>query len=108
MKFNSSTEIFCDTGIIIGKAEVKNIFKTSKTGIIAGCKVTDGMIKKGELIKIYRDDKIIYKGILESLRRFKENISEVKNGHECGISIKNYNNIKVGDKIESFMKSISK
>jgi len=91
---------------IIGVAEVKDIFKSSKTGIIAGCKVIQGMIKKGENIKILRKDKIIYKGTLESLRRFKDNINEVQNGHECGISIKNFNDINIGDHIEVFTKDV--
>jgi translation initiation factor IF-2 len=92
---------------ITGKAEVKDIFKTSKTGIIAGCEVIEGTIKKGELIKILRDEKIVYKGTLESLRRFKNNVNEVKYGNECGISIKNFNNIKIGDYIETYIKEIS-
>merc|ERR1712039_1163147 len=76
---------------VIGRAEVKDIFKSSKTGVIAGCKVTEGILKKGENIRISRKEKIIYTGILESLRRFKDNINEVKNGYECGINIKNFN-----------------
>ena len=92
----------------IGKAEVKDIFKNSKSGIIVGCKVTEGIIKRGENIKILRAEKIIHKGTLESLRRFKENTNEVKHGHECGVSIKNFNEIKVGDTIEVFTKNTSK
>jgi translation initiation factor IF-2 len=89
---------------IIGIVEVKDIFKNSKTGIIVGCKVIEGFIKKGESIRILRDDNIIYKGTLESLRRFKDNIQEVKSGNECGISLKNFNDIKQGDRIEVFTK----
>jgi len=91
---------------IIGQAEIKDIFKSSKTGVIAGCKVVQGIMKKGENIRVIRKNKIIYKGILESLRRFKENINEVKNGHECGISIKNFNDINVGDHIEIYNKDV--
>merc|ERR1712226_406972 len=91
---------------IIGNAEVKDIFKNSKTGVIIGCIVKDGIMKKGENIKILRNNDIIYKGILESLRRFKENTNEVKHGNECGISIKNFNDINIGDKIEIFIKDI--
>jgi len=80
---------------IIGNAEVKDIFKNSKTGVIIGCIVKDGIMKKGENIKILRNNDIIYKGILESLRRFKENTNEVKHGNECGISIKNFNDINI-------------
>ena len=92
---------------VIGKADIKDIFKSSKTGVIAGCKVTEGLIKKGENIRILRKEKVIYKGILESLRRFKDSINEVKNGHECGISIKNFNDINIGDQIEVFTKNIN-
>lgn len=87
---------------IIGKAEVKNIFQSPKFGIIAGCIVTEGVIKKNKIIKILRNDKLIYEGELTSLRRFKDDVNEVRNGIECGISVKNFNDIKNGDIIKSF------
>lgn len=87
---------------IIGLAEVRNIFKSPKFGLIAGCMVIDGIIKKNNPIRILRDHIVIYEGDLESLRRFKEDVSEVRNGMECGIGVKNFNDIKVRDNIEVF------
>ncbi|QJC38224.1 translation initiation factor IF-2 [Enterobacteriaceae endosymbiont of Donacia marginata] len=89
---------------ILGLAKVRSIFTIPKIGIIAGCIVTFGIIKRNNLIKLVRDNKIIYKGIIDSLRRFKESVNEVRNGMECGIGIKNFNNINIGDKIEIFEK----
>jgi len=85
---------------IIGKAEVKNIFNLSKFGIIAGCIMIEGIAKRNKKIRILRKNNIIYDGELESLRRFKEDINEINNGMECGIGIKNYNDINIGDIIE--------
>ena len=76
--------------------------------MILGCKVIDGFLKKGESIRVLREKTVIYKGVLESLRRFKDIVSEVKNGHECGVSIKNFNNINIGDQIEAFTKNVEK
>ncbi|QJC37413.1 translation initiation factor IF-2 [Enterobacteriaceae endosymbiont of Donacia thalassina] len=90
--------------LILGLAEVRSIFTIPKSGIIAGCIVTYGIIKRNNLIKLFRNNKIIYKGNIDSLRRFKESVNEVRNGMECGISIKNFNNIHTGDKIEIFEK----
>ncbi|QCI16046.1 translation initiation factor IF-2 [Buchnera aphidicola] len=87
---------------IIGLAEVRNTFKSPKFGLIAGCMVTEGIIKRNNPIHILRDNVVIYEGELESLRRFKEDINEIRNGLECGIGIKNYNDIRVGDIIEVF------
>ncbi|QJC38642.1 translation initiation factor IF-2 [Enterobacteriaceae endosymbiont of Donacia fulgens] len=89
---------------ILGLAKVRSIFTIPKIGIIAGCLVTFGIIKRNNLIKLIRDNKIIYKGIIDSLRRFKESVNEVRNGMECGIGIKNFNDINIGDKIEIFEK----
>lgn len=89
---------------ILGLAKVRSIFTIPKIGVIAGCIVTFGIIKRNNLIKIIRDNKIIYKGIIDSLRRFKESVNEVRNGMECGISIKNFNDVNIGDKIEIFEK----
>ncbi|QCI25580.1 translation initiation factor IF-2 [Buchnera aphidicola (Sitobion avenae)] len=87
---------------IIGLAEVRNIFKSPKFGVIAGCMVIEGIIKRSNPIHILRDNIVIYEGELESLRRFKEDVNETRNGLECGIGIKNYNDIRVGDIIEVF------
>ncbi|QJC37134.1 translation initiation factor IF-2 [Enterobacteriaceae endosymbiont of Donacia vulgaris] len=88
--------------LILGLAEVRSIFTIPKIGVIAGCIVTYGIIKRNNLIKLFRNNKIFYKGIIDSLRRFKESVNEVRNGIECGISIKNFNDIHIGDKIEIF------
>lgn len=87
---------------IIGLAEARDIFKSQKFGSIAGCMVTEGMIKRSHPIRILRDNVVIYEGELESLRRFKEDVNEVRNGMECGIGIKNYHDIRIGDMIEVF------
>ncbi|QJC35784.1 translation initiation factor IF-2 [Enterobacteriaceae endosymbiont of Donacia sparganii] len=88
----------------LGLAEVRSIFTIPKIGVIAGCIVTYGIIKRNNLIKLFRNNKIFYKGVIDSLRRFKESVNEVRNGMECGISIKNFNDIYIGDKIEIFEK----
>ncbi|CAL4324060.1 Translation initiation factor IF-2 [isoform alpha] [Buchnera aphidicola (Protaphis terricola)] len=87
---------------IIGLAEVRNIFKSPKFGLIAGCMVVTGVIKKNNPVRIVRNNIVIYEGELESLRRFKEDVNEIRNGMECGIGIKNYNDVKIGDNIEVF------
>lgn len=87
---------------IIGLAEVRNTFKSPQFGLIAGCMVTEGIIKRKNPIRILRDNIVIYEGELESLRRFKEDVNEIRNGIECGIGIKNYNDIRIGDNIEVF------
>lgn len=87
---------------IIGLAEVRDVFRSSKIGAIAGCMVIDGKIKRGNPIRVLRDNVVIYEGELESLRRFKENVNDVRSGTECGIGVKNYNDVKVGDQIEVF------
>ncbi|CAL4321855.1 Translation initiation factor IF-2 [isoform alpha] [Buchnera aphidicola (Pterocallis alni)] len=88
--------------LFFGSAEVRNIFKLTKHTFIAGCMVMNGVIKKKYSVRILRNNKIIYIGELESLRRFKEDINEVGTGKECGIVVKNYNEICVGDMIESY------
>lgn len=85
---------------IIGIAEVKDVFKAPKIGTIAGCIVTEGKIKHNNPIRVLRDNVVIYEGELESLRRFKDDVKEVKSGTECGIGVKGYNDVKVGDQIE--------
>jgi translation initiation factor IF-2 len=87
---------------IIGLAEVRDVFKSPKLGAIAGCMVTEGTIKRSAPIRVLRENVVIYEGELESLRRFKDDVQDVRNGMECGIGVKNYNDVKVGDQIEVF------
>ena len=87
---------------IIGTAEVRDVFRSPKFGAIAGCMVIEGVVKRNNPIRVLRDNVVIYEGSLESLRRFKEDVSEVKAGTECGIGVKNYNDVRVGDHIEVF------
>jgi len=87
---------------ITGTAEVREVFRSTKIGAIAGCMVIEGMIKRGNPIRVLRDNVVIYTGELESLRRFKDNVNEVRNGMECGIGVKNYNDIKPGDQVEVY------
>jgi translation initiation factor IF-2 len=87
---------------IIGLAEVRDVFRNSKLGAIAGCMVIEGTVKRNNPIRVLRDNVVIYEGALESLRRFKDDVAEVKNGMECGIGVKNYNDVQVGDQIEVF------
>jgi translation initiation factor IF-2 len=89
---------------ITGVAEVRNVFRSSKFGAIAGCMVLEGVIKKAAPIRVLRDGVVVFEGMLESLRRFKEDANEVRHGLECGIGVKDYNDIKVGDQIESYEK----
>ncbi|MCR3755838.1 MAG: translation initiation factor IF-2 [Sodalis sp. Psp] len=87
---------------IIGLAEVRNVFRSAKYGAIAGCMVTEGVVKRHNKIRVLRENVVIYEGELESLRRFKDDINEVRNGMECGIGVKNYNDVRSGDVIEVF------
>ena len=87
---------------IVGLAEVRDVFRSSKLGAIAGCMVVEGTVKRRNPIRVLRDNVVIYEGELESLRRFKDDVGEVKAGTECGIGVKNYNDVKVGDQIEVF------
>lgn len=87
---------------VIGLAQVREVFKSSKTGTIAGCMVLEGIVKRNLPIRVLRDNVVIFTGTLESLRRFKEDVSEVRAGMECGIAVKNYNDVKVSDQIEVF------
>ncbi len=89
---------------IIGIAEVKDVFRSSKLGAIAGSIVIEGLVQKDQPIRVLRDNIVIFEGELESLRRFKDDVKEVKSGTECGIGVKNYNDIKNGDQIEVFKK----
>jgi len=87
---------------IIGLAQVRDVFRSSKFGAIAGCMVVDGVIRRNSPIRVLRDNVVIYEGALESLRRFKDDVQEVKSGTECGIGVKNYNDVQPGDQIEVF------
>lgn len=87
---------------IIGLAEVRDVFRSSKFGAIAGCMVVDGLIRRNNPIRVLRDNVVVYEGALESLRRFKDDVAEVKSGMECGIGVKNYNDVQPGDQIEVF------
>ncbi|MCO6545193.1 MAG: translation initiation factor IF-2 [Gilliamella sp.] len=87
---------------IIGLAQVRDVFKSPKFGAIAGCMVTEGVVKRHNPIRVLRDNVVIYEGELESLRRFKDDVNEVRNGTECGIGVRNYNDVRVGDTIEVF------
>ncbi len=87
---------------IVGTAEVRDVFRSPKLGAIAGCMVLEGMLKRHNPIRVLRDNVVIYEGELESLRRFKDDANEVRQGLECGVGVKNYNDVKVGDVIEVF------
>ena len=87
---------------ILGLAEVKEVFKSPKFGLVAGCIVNDGYGKRENPVRVLRDNVVIHEGELDSLRRFKDDVQEVQSGTECGIGIKNYLDIKPGDVIENF------
>ncbi|MDG9928430.1 MULTISPECIES: translation initiation factor IF-2 [Pseudomonas] len=89
---------------ILGTAEVRDVFRSPKFGAVAGCMVIEGTVHRNRPIRVLRDDVVIFEGELESLRRFKDDVAEVRNGMECGIGVKSYNDVKVGDKIEVFEK----
>ena len=89
----------------IGYVEVREVFKAPKIGTIAGCYVTEGLVKRNAFVRVLRDSVVIFEGTIDSLRRFKDDVSEVKNGTECGIGVTNYNDIKVGDQLEIFEKT---
>ena len=87
---------------IVGTAEVRDVFKAPKIGAVAGCMVIEGTVYRNKRIRVLRENVVIYEGELESLRRFKDNVNEVRQGMECGIGVKNYNDVKVGDQIEVY------
>ncbi|MGJ8514718.1 Translation initiation factor IF-2 [Carnimonas sp. R-84981] len=87
---------------IVGVAEVRDVFRAPKIGAIAGCMVVEGTVYRSKKIRVLRDNVVIYEGELESLRRYKDDVNEVRNGMECGIGVRNYNDVQVGDKIEVF------
>lgn len=87
---------------IVGVAEVRDVFRAPKIGAIAGCMVVEGTVYRSKKIRVLRENVVIYEGELESLRRYKDDVNEVRNGMECGIGVRNYNDVQVGDKIEVF------
>ncbi|MED5574123.1 MAG: EF-Tu/IF-2/RF-3 family GTPase, partial [Pseudomonadota bacterium] len=86
----------------IGYAEVRDVFSVSRAGKAAGCMVTEGLFKRGNKVRLLRDDVVIFEGSLKSLRRFKDDVREVQQGYECGMAFENYDDIKEGDVIECF------
>jgi translation initiation factor IF-2 len=87
---------------IVGIAQVREVFRSSKFGVVAGCLVTEGLVKRNNPIRVLRDNVVIFEGALESLRRFKDDVGEVRAGTECGIGVKNYQDVRVNDQIECF------
>jgi translation initiation factor IF-2 len=87
---------------IVGLAEVRDVFRSSKFGTVAGCIVSDGYVRRNNPIRVLRNNVVIFEGGLESLRRFKDDVNEVRAGTECGIGVKNYNDVQAGDQIECF------
>jgi len=87
---------------IVGVAQVREVFRSSKFGVVAGCLVTEGVVRRNNPIRVLRDNVVIFEGALESLRRFKDDVGEVRAGTECGIGVKNYQDVRVGDQIECF------
>ncbi len=88
---------------VTGEAEVREVFNAPKIGAIAGCYVIDGFVKRGSNVRVLRESVLIYDGVLSSLRRFKDDVKEVKSGYECGMSVEKYNDIKVGDRFEFYI-----
>jgi translation initiation factor IF-2 len=86
----------------LGRAEVRDTFRIKGVGMIAGCHVQDGSVKRDAEVRVLRDNVVIYTGRIHSLRRFKEDVSEVRSGFECGISVSNFSDVKVGDILECF------
>jgi translation initiation factor IF-2 len=87
---------------IVGTAQVRDVFRSSKFGVVAGCLVVEGSVKRNNPIRVLRDNVVIFEGALESLRRFKDDVNEVRAGTECGIGVKNYQDVRVGDQIECY------
>ena len=86
----------------LGYAQIREIFNISKAGKVAGCMVTDGVIKRGCKVRLLRDNVVIHEGTLKTLKRFKDEVKEVKGGAECGMAFENYDDIRQGDQIECF------
>ena len=92
---------------IVGLAQVRDVFHSSKFGQVAGCLVTEGFVKRNNPIRVLRDNVVIFEGALESLRRFKDDVAEVRSGTECGIAVKDYNDVRAGDQIECYERVIT-
>jgi translation initiation factor IF-2 len=90
---------------IVGVAQVRDVFRSSKFGVVAGCLVTEGTVKRNNPIRVLRDNVVIFEGALESLRRFKDDVSEVRAGTECGIGVKNYQDVRANDQIECYSRT---
>ena len=86
----------------IGNAQIREVFRITKVGNVAGCMVTEGMVKRGAKVRLLRDNVVIHEGSLKTLKRFKDEVREIKEGYECGMAFENYDNIQVGDTIECF------
>ena len=86
----------------LGYAEIRDVFAITKVGKVAGCMITDGEVRRGAKVRLLRDDTVIYEGSLKQLKRFKDDVREVKQGYECGMAFENYDDIKVGDVVECF------
>ena len=86
----------------LGLVEVREVYKISKVGTVAGCYVLEGLIRRGSRVRILRGNVVIHDGELDSLKRFKDDVREVKSGFECGLSVKNFNDVEVGDQLESY------
>ena len=87
---------------VLGMVEVREVFRVPKIGAVAGCYVTEGLIRRGATVRVLRDNTVIHSGVLETLKRFKDDVKEVRNGFECGLSVKNYNDIQAGDQLEVY------
>jgi len=87
---------------VLGLVEVRQVFKISKVGTVAGCYVLEGLVRRNGLVRVLRDNVVVYSGELDSLKRFKDDVREVKAGFECGMSVKGYNDIQVGDQFEVY------
>jgi len=90
---------------IVGIAQVRDVFRSSKFGVVAGCLITEGVVKRNNPIRVLRESVVIFEGALESLRRFKDDVGEVRAGTECGIGVKNYQDVRVGDQIECYTRT---
>ena len=87
---------------ILGNAAIQEVFNISNVGKVAGCRVTDGVVKRGARVRLLRDNVVVHDGTLATLRRFKDDVREVRDGFECGMSFDNYGDVKIGDVIECY------
>jgi translation initiation factor IF-2 len=86
----------------LGNAQIREVFNITKVGKVAGCMVTEGLVKRGARVRLLRDHVVIHEGSLKTLKRFKDEVREVKEGYECGMAFENYDNVQAGDTIECF------